>query len=514
MVKESSVNRRILRGVLSGTGLTAVTVVTAFIQIRLILGFLPKDMAGVWFLFLTIGAYIAYLDLGFNPTLSREIGFILGHTSLTDAERTEEIVDLIATCNRIFQGLAALAFAAGLIGGWFFLKKVAPGGHLAEIVTAWLIFTLGASVNVLGGGAFAALYGMGNVATERIIRAIAQFFGLFLFIIALYKGYGIVGLAAAWTIRSVVIRFYGWRALYRLNPHLSDFKGRATIGKAKKILEPSLKWAFISLCALMILQTDNLIIAALHGAAEVPAYEAASKIIINLMSFSLLIVTSSTPFLSKAFGAGNLDEFRKLLYRNVRFGMAVMILMASFLAVFGDRLIGIWIGHANFIGFPILWTLIIMLTLETHHVIHAIATMSAGYIVFTWQSAVVVVIKLALSLYLAGIYGVWGVALGTMLAQMALANWYVPYVTLKTFKIRFNDYVNDVLKKVLLFLLFMLTLNAGMRFVLAKSSDAVTMVVAFPVTAAIGFLVAFYMVCTKVERDAIIKKIYVWRIPA
>ena len=95
-------NKRILRGVFSGGAQTFISIAVSIIQIRLVLSFVPRDIAGTWFLFLTIGAYIAFFDLGLGPTLSREIGFATGRSGGPD-KAAADIADIIATCSRLFQ---------------------------------------------------------------------------------------------------------------------------------------------------------------------------------------------------------------------------------------------------------------------------------------------------------------------------------------------------------------------------------------------------------------------------
>ena len=156
------VGKKILHGVIGGTGQTIVAILVAFVQIRLILSFLPKEMSGTWFLFLSIGAYMTYFDLGISPTLSREISFITGRSETEASEKTQHIANLIATCQRFFQIIAGAVFLMGLGLGALFLLKIAPAADHGAIPVAWMIFSLGAPLNLLGGAAFAALYGTGT----------------------------------------------------------------------------------------------------------------------------------------------------------------------------------------------------------------------------------------------------------------------------------------------------------------------------------------------------------------
>ena len=502
-----SVGRRILGGVLSGAGFAVVTAVVQFIQIPLVLSYLPRDIAGIWFLFLSLGVYIAYFDLGISPTISREISFVLGKDRHEESEKLRMVADLLSTCAAIFRVMAAVVLIAGLAGGWLFLRRVVPGDGSAEVGIAWAVFTFGASVNILGGAAFSALYGLGNVAAERIIKSVALVFGLLLSALSLYLGFGIIGLAAAWVLQNAAARVVALIVLGRYYPWLRHARGKARIDITKKIAVPSLKWAAMGLGAILILYTDNPIIAATLGPSRIPSYEAAIKIVFMLMFLSLLLTTSSSPFFSRAYSAGEMDSFRELLSRNVRFGMSAMVVLASFLSLFGDRVIELWLGGGNFVGYPVLWTLLIVLTLECHHVIHATAVMAAGHVIFLRPAIIAGALKIALSLLLVGRYGLFGVALGTLIAQLLTNNWYAPYAALRLFDIPLREYLRRIVLPLALFFLVMTGVNFGLKSVIYGSAmpSGLALPLSFLVSASFGIIITWFLMATDAERKTIKK---------
>jgi hypothetical protein len=169
----STAGRRILRGVISGVGLTVVSIVVVLIQMRLAVAYLPRELAGVWMLLLTFATYVSFFDLGFSPTLSREIAFVSGRDN-AEERKEQDIADLISTTFRIFPALAGLTVVVGGSVGLAFLWSVTSAAYREQVGWSWLLFTLGAGASVLSGAAFASLYGMGDVATERVLKSIAQ----------------------------------------------------------------------------------------------------------------------------------------------------------------------------------------------------------------------------------------------------------------------------------------------------------------------------------------------------
>lgn len=464
--------KKILHGVLSGGGLTAITTIVSIIQLRLILEFLPTDIAGMWLLFLSVGAYIAFLDFGISPTLSREISFLLGASDGVGKSHEQQVADLLATCLRMFLVLACVAIVFGAILMEVYLWSQPQIEHAGTVKWAWLIFLAGASINIIGGAAFAALYGLGDVATERIIRSITLLCGLGLSYLSLYFGYGIIGLAVSWVLQNLIARLIAIWALYAYHPWLAHVKGRAKKVLFLKIAGPSFKWAAMGFGAILILQTDNIIIATMLGPAFIPQYEAVAKIAVALMTLSLLIVNSSTPFLSKAYAAGQHEQVNVMLLKNVRLAMFAMAVLVPFMALFGGEVVDIWLGPGNFVGNYVLWTMLTMVFLEVHHVALATATMATGRIAFMWIALGAGVLNILLSLLLVQRLGLWGVALGTMIAQMLTNNWYAPYLTLKHFAVSFRVYLSKVVLPVMALFLSCLIFDAGIKALLDRAGVA------------------------------------------
>jgi len=498
------IGHKIYVGVASGVGLTAISAFAGFIQFRLIIEFLPKDLAGIWFLFLNIGAYLAYFDLGISPTVSRELGFISGRINLDNQAAIHEISDLLATCIRLFRSLALFVFIACLIFGGLLIYKVVPVVARMEIGIAWLIFSLGASFNIAGGAWFAALYGLGHVATERVLRGLTQLFGLCLCAVFLYAGFGIIGLAGAWALQGLAVRVAGLIVLHRTCPFLRTTHGTASRSIFKKIAVPSMKLAATGLGAILILQTDNIIIASVIGPASIPPYEAATRLAYYCSGLAMLIIGSSTPFISKLSAAGDRDSLRRLLLKNIRYSMSLMIVLVAFFAIFSERAIQIWLGNGNFVGYPVVWILLAMLTLEVHHNILGSATMATGRVIFHWVALGAGLLNIVLTLVLVRHLGLLGVALGTLLAQILTNNWFVSMVSLRHFKIDVSAYLTKIIIPLCVVFILMLTINHGISRIIENFNGVFGFVTACAISFPFGALLVGSLILNRSEREEIV----------
>jgi O-antigen/teichoic acid export membrane protein len=331
------------------------------------------------------------------------------------------------------------------------------------VACAWCVFSVGAAVNLWTSASFSALYGLGHMATERIIRAVSLIIGLVLTLGLLYAGTGIIGLAIASALQALMSRVIVSLVLYGKYNDLLTMHSDFNIRIAKKIMVPSLKWAVMGLGTIMIFQTDNVIIASVLGPAFIPSYDAATKIVITIMSFSLLIVSATSTQISKAFAEADNTLVFLLLSQSVKLSLAAVIFFVSFFGVFGDFVFDFWLGNGRFVGFPILWTLLLMVLLEAHHVSLAGATVATGHVVFALPALVAGLLNIFISLFLAHHLGLWGVALGTFIAQLLTNNWYAPYVALKHFRIPLTSHIKTILIPSLVMLSILLIANYFLR---------------------------------------------------
>ena len=459
----SGAGRRILRGLISGVGLTAVSIVVALIQMRMAVAYLPRELAGVWMLLLTFATCVSFLDLGFSPTLSREIAFVLG-SDKGEQRKGQEIADLISTTFRVFLVLAGLTVVVGGGVGLVFLLSVTSASYREQVGWCWLLFMFGAGASVLSSAGFATLYGLGDVATERVIKSISQIVWLIAAYAALSGGWGLLGLVAAWTLQTMVARVAALVILRHRYAYLQTAVGVPSWEIFSRMVGPSIRWAIMGLGAILILYSSNFVIAARLGPSAVPQYEAVARIVMTLMTVSLYIVTSSTPFISAAYAARDDISVITLIMRNMRVSMWTVAVLSAYVAIFCEEVIGLWLGPEFFPGWNVVWTLLVMVILETHHVTLAAATMASGRVVFAHMAVISGVLNIVLALVLVKDIGLWGIALAVMFSQLVTNNWYAPYVTFRVFNIPLGQYYRQVVQ------MFMLVfgLSLGANFLIRK----------------------------------------------
>lgn len=450
--------RNILQGVAGGLLLSLMSIAVSFLQLRVLLHYLPVSTVGIWLIFTNFATYVTFLDLGLIQTLGREIGFATGQQDLSIEQRAERVGSLIRSCTRVMLLLTAVVYPVGALAGWAYLKTVVPLTLQGNMRWAWIIFFASAALNLVGEGWFAGLYGLGQVFLEKMLRTGGLVVGFTCTVCAVAAGWGVRGLAAAAVLQTVSMLIAARVGLRRIAPNAHG-KGKIDFSLIRGLAGPGLKYAVTLLGAVLILQTDNLVIASILGPSIIPNYQAVAKIVTTFMTLSMMLVVTTSPFMSQAHAQNDTGLIRRLLQQNQRVSLSIMILLGSCFACFADRAIHVWLGPGHFIGFGVVWVLLAMMLLEAHHLAMATAMMATGQIVFIVPAVLAGLVNMGLSIVLARHMGILGVALGTLLAQLMTNNWYVPFYVLRRFRIPLREHLRGVVGPVLL--LLALTLGAG-----------------------------------------------------
>ena len=494
-----TLKRSILSGVLGGLLLSAVTIALSFLQLRILLRYLPLAVVGIWLVFTNFGAYVSFLDLGLTQTLVREVSFVLGRQDLSTDDRAERLGNLIRSCTRVVSIVAAVVYPLGLFAGWAYLKTVIPTALQGNLRWAWIVFFASAALNLVGEGWFAGLYGMGRVFAEKLLRTGGLLVGFTSMVCAVAAGWGVRGLAVASVVQTVTTLLMA-RLVLRRSTRGMHGRGKVDFSLIRGMAGPGLKYAATVLGGVLILQTDNLVIASVLGPATIPNYQAVAKMVTTLMTLSMMLVVTTSPFMSQAYAQHDLGLIRRLLQQNQRISLSVLIVLGSCLACFADRAVQVWLGPGHFIGFGVVWILLAMMLLEAHHLAMATATMATGRIVFVVPALLAGVVNLGLSIVRARRMGVIGVALGTLLAQMSTNNWYVPMYVLRQFQIPLWEHFRDVVLPVVMLLVVTLGTGAAIRVLTRHFSDLGVLVTGCGCVLGVGGAMVYAVVLRPADR--------------
>ncbi len=423
--------------------------VTILINIGLIpvlYRYMGKEELGLLFLLGNSQAFLSLLDMGITPTLMRHIALAKGKSGSDpniemSADSKQHIGDLIVTGRTILQLLAVITFFIAWLSGYALIGKLdLKEVSFQTVFWSWTLMCVGYSINVWVSYLDSLLAGVGYVGWDGILNMILAFLTTVITIVAVLMDGGILVLSAisvgsALFQRFLLLGFIRWR-----NPELLQINGRWNSDYARAMIRPSLYAWLTSLGAFLVLRTDDYFIALLRNVSDLPAYRGAYQLVSNIYMIVNPLAYSSSTFISQMWQAGDLSGIQKIVIRNARLTLSIMASGVAFILVAGREFLNLWLGEGNLVAYPILVVFCVMLTLEAQHNVLATSSRATEDEKYAPWAISAGILNVVFTLILIKPFGLLGVALGTMLAQILTNNWYAVYRPLVRLKISFKLY--------------------------------------------------------------------------
>jgi O-antigen/teichoic acid export membrane protein len=409
--------RHIARNVLFNWLGTIANMAVGFFLSPFILHRLGDVAFGVFVLANSVVAYLGLLDLGMQSSVLRFVS--KGHTK-GDHEGASDAISA-ALWVRLQVSALALLLSAGIAVVFPHLFKV-PADLASEARKAILLIglttALSMSVGVVGG-VISALnrYDLQNYVS--LLQTAIRVGGV---VFVLRTGHGIVGIALSELVAAVVGNLLLVWIARRLYPELRIQLKKPRRETLRQIWSYSF-YAFLTTIAVqLVYQTDNLVVGAFVSASAVTLYAIAN----NLCRYSTQVVSSMggtfVPAASTYEAAGDTASLLMLYKNGTRATLMISLPILITFIVRGPSFIGLWMGpeYAHSSG--------IVLIILSIALFFSYANRTAGAIAFGVEKHKTTalwsigegVANLALSILLVHWYGIYGVAIGTMVPSLVV----------------------------------------------------------------------------------------------
>lgn len=466
-----SIARKIAFGVVAGWVSRFVSVLMGLMMYPLLFRHLSLEEIGVWLLLGQSWAVLGILDLGFGATLMRRIAFETGKTigaagGLPSPEALKGMADLVCTGRIVFRIVAVVASAVAFAVGCFSLQHLHLSSvALPKIYLAWGILCFSQCISVMSTIWTCLLQGTGFVGWDVMVASFVSLFTLTAQIAVVIAGGGLVGLATAAASGSITQRLLVVALTRRKRPELFNIQGAWQPALLKDMVPVSLKAWVTSVSQVVVMNTDNFFIAGMKGAREIPSYKAAYSVFINLMMLSITFAASSGVFIAQLWKANELARIHRLVIHNLRLGLSFMVTGGACVLGLGQHLFNLWIGRGNYVGPQIPWVFFTLLVLETQSTIIATSSRATEDEAFAVCAVLAAIVNVILSFILGARYGLFGIALATLIAQGTTSHWFMCYRGLRRLRMSLRAHLKEVV--VPIFLLFIATL-ASVRGVVSS----------------------------------------------
>lgn len=506
-----STTKRIAFGTAAAGFSRIVSIVLGLVLMPVLFRHLPKEELGVWLLLGQSWAAMGILDLGFGVILTRRIALAKGKSgsdpnAILTPESLSEIADLVECGRRIYRMMAGGVFAVSWIVGVIYLRGLEfQGLNHTTVWIAWTIVCACQAVNVWATVWTCLLQGVGYVGWDALISSLINAATLVGQIIAVLCGGGLVALATIATAGAICQRALTYQFARRRRPELFSLCGHWNSALARGMKGPAIRAWLTAVGTVLVFNTDQFFIVSAAGEEGIPAFRAAYVFVHNITILAVSVSVASAVFISHSWQAGDMPQVHRMVERNCRLGLLVMLCSCAFAMTAGESLFNLWLGHGNFIGYPILGVFLLYETLEAQSYIISLSSRATDDEAFAYSSLGAGVLKIILALILVRFLGLLGLALATLLALVFTNHWYTVFRGLNRLQLPFPAYLKDVVLPVILSAFAALALALAAVAMMGHVTDLVRMMVS-ALAVGVVFVLAFCLIVLSSDERAGVRR--------
>ncbi len=407
--------RHIARNVFSNWVATAANMAVGFFLSPFIVHRLGNEAYGVWVLAISSINYLALLDLGMRSSVLRFVS--KGHT-VGDHDASSSALSA-ALWVRLQISLLVLLLAGSLAYFFPVFFKVplhlARGAQLAVLIIG-VNMALTMSMGVFGG-VLSALNRYDLQTAVTLVQVVIRVTGV---VLVLRQGRGIVSVALCEFAAALVGNALLVILARRLYPQLRVLLRRPTLEVLRPLWSYSF-YAFLTSVALqLVYQTDNLVVGSFVSTSAVTFYAIGNSLCRYTDQCTGGITTSFVPAASTFEAAGDASRLQALYRVGTRTVMAVSLPILVTLLVRGRTFIGLWMGpqYAAVSGTVLCILAVALIFAQANTTAFSIAFGTERHKKVARWAISEGIANLVLSVLLVRRFGIYGVAVGTLVPNL------------------------------------------------------------------------------------------------
>jgi O-antigen/teichoic acid export membrane protein len=416
--------RLLRRNALGVYAVYAAAILSGLLVTPVVIHSIGKSAFGIWSFIGSVTIFLSILDFGVGPSIVRFAAEARGR-------RADHDLNAVASTGLAVYALiglltlpigVALAFVVPLAIG-------APQGLVwdARVATLLVVLSLAARFPL---GLFNNLL----VAQQRWdLQNLANFLSTALYavlVVTLMPRYGGLVLLGVLTLATTLLRLLLpllW--LRRELPMLCLGRSYVTRARLRALAAFSSSNFLVHVAQKIVFSTDVIVVSIVLGAAASGEYSVPAKLFALVFGIGTAVTSLMFPAFAELEGAGARDRQKRLLLVGLRAGTALMLVLALPLLLIPDLLIHAWIGggfHSSYAVMAIL--ALVLLVHQPIYVLTQFLIARARQREVAVVSIVVTLTNLILSFVLAWTWGIAGVAVSTLVTDLAMLIWIVPRI--------------------------------------------------------------------------------------
>lgn len=432
------------------------------ILLPVILRHLTSEELGCWYVFLSIGALVQLMDLGFTPTIMRNISYafsgatclkkegIFSRQKLTQKPNYELIYKLKYLSKKLYMYISIVAFLLLMTIGSCYLFFITEQLESGKIFAAWSIYVVAIFVNCYYSYWIPVLSGIGKIKESQQAIVISQLGYIFVGYAGLAILDGISALAVAFLISGIVQR---WFSKHYFMKNTIEHKVKMSQEEYQELFQviwhTARKMGLVSVGAFLILQANTLICSTYFDLKTTAQYGLTLQVITVISVFSATMFRSYLPSINEARITNDQEKLKRHLALTTIVGWSTFLLCAILLILFGDAVLGSIGSKTSLLPQNMLILMVIYLFLEFNHSNFATFIVTNNEVPFVKASIYSGIAILILSLIFINFTGrsLWCLLISQAVVQLTYNNWKWPMVVMQQLNMQFWDIFRLGLKK-------------------------------------------------------------------
>ena len=389
------------------------------LSIPITIRYLGTETFGIWTTISTVLAMLLVLDLGVANSLTN---------FLSEAYARDDRAHASTYATTAFSVMVVFAALLGMCGwlAWPFLHWSSllhlPGGATEgalvgrAVRAAFLVFLFGLPASL----APKILGGYQELRSANLFQALGSLCNLLSIVVLVHFHAGLVALVSASSAALVLANYLCllWICVFHkpwLTPRRSHFSRVA----ARKMMQTGSEFFILQIAALVVFNSDNLVVAHYLGPVEVASYSVAWRLVSYAAITQALIAPALWPAFSEAFARGDLAWIRQSFKRALAISMSVVVTFCIVFSIAGQRIIAVWASRSAVPTQHLLLLMCIWTVISAFMGNISIILVSKGETrMQAYLSIVAAAVNLLLSVYWVQRIGASGVILGTIVSYV------------------------------------------------------------------------------------------------
>lgn len=425
----------------------------------LLIYFLNEDEIGLWYIFTSINGLVMLLDLGFTPTISRNIAYCLGGAKELRKEGVKNcnkgatpnypLMSLVYyTSEKIYLivTLIALLMLGGI--GTVYILYLINDIFTWKYILAWVIYMLALLTNIYFSFYSSVLIGCGAISANNKSVIIGRVLQVLVLVLLLVNGVGLVGASGSYLIYTFIYRQCNKFYLKRIDNISTNIKKNKQLA-SKNELDTIFKLMFpnafregiIALAQFLTTQATTILCSLFFSLTETGMYGMTVQIVTVISSVSSVYFSSFQPEMMICYVENNRQRLKQLL------SMSNVVYICVYLIMFiGTLMVGVplisWIKEGYTIDITLLCLMALYFFLFKQHCMYTSFIATSNRLPYTIPFivtgflSILLVILLKITFPLLGIYSL---VIGQIIAQAVYNNWRWPLFVLNELELSYVE---------------------------------------------------------------------------